>query len=195
MRVGFDLDGVLYDFGDSVKRYLSSIGQEYEFKADADEPHTWNFFEHWGMSAADFVQHCHDGVDAGIIFRGGVRPNAVETVAAVKAMGHEIIVITDRSFGTTPEASEEATYDWWDDNGFPSFDEIHFTPNKVIVPTDIFVEDKLENYDMITKAGTECWLINRAWNMEHGLDYRRRIDHVGDYAEKVAARTLRYAVV
>ena len=49
MRVGFDLDGVLYDFGDSVRRYLRSVGREYGFKDDAPEPHTWNFYEYWHM--------------------------------------------------------------------------------------------------------------------------------------------------
>lgn len=188
MRVGFDLDGVLYDFGDSVKRYLQSIGKNYEFMAGADEPHTWNFFEHWGMDASEFVQLCNDGADAGYIFCGETRPNAVETVKAVKDMGHEIIVITDRKFGSSPEVSELNTINWWAGNGFPEFDEIYFSADKTCVPTDIFVEDKLENYDALTLAGTECWLINRPWNQERGQDYRRRIDHVGEYAEKVAEK-------
>lgn len=189
MRVGFDLDGVLFDFGKSVREYMDSIGLQYGWKDDADEPHTWNFFEYWGMSPTEFVTLCHDGVDAGYIFRNNVRDGAVDSVKAVKDMGHDIIVITDRSFGTRPEHSEIATHEWWEWAGFPEFDEIHFSPNKVIVPTDIFVEDKLQNYDAITLAGTECWLINRPWNTEHGQDYRRRIDHVGEYVEKVALKS------
>jgi len=115
-----------------------------------------------------------------------VRENAVEAVWAVKNAGHEIVVITDRSFGKTPSVSENATLEWWDEYGFPEFDEIHFTPNKVIVPTDIFVEDKLENHDAIRATGTTCYLINRPWNEIVGGDHRARIDDISEYPAKVA---------
>lgn len=184
LNVGFDLDGVLYDFGASVKAYLASIGRPVEFHNNGAEPHTWNFFESWGMSGKEFVQICNDGADAGYIFCGGVRPNAVETVKAVKRLGHKITIITDRSFGAYPGVSEQNTYQWLHQHGIP-YDEIHFTPNKTIVPTDIFIEDKLENYDAITAAGTECWLINRDWNREHGDDDRLRINDVIEYLPKV----------
>ena len=186
MRVGFDLDGVLYDFADSVVRYLDSIGKNYTHLDDADEPHTWSFFEHWGMDSREFAQHCHDGADAGFVFCGGTRPGAVEAVQAVKDMGHEIIVITDRRFGSVPQVSEINTKFWWHNNGFPRYDEIYFTPDKTIVPTDIFVEDKLENYDALTAAGTQCLLINRPWNQVRTGDFRRRIGDISEYPAIVA---------
>lgn len=189
MRVGFDLDGVLYDFGQSVREYMDSIGLNYGWKDDAEEPHTWNFFEYWGMSPKDFVQLCHDGVDAGYIFRNNVRDGAVEAVKAVKDMGHDIVVITDRSFGSKPENSHIATHEWWEWAGFAPFDEIHFSADKTCVPTDIFVEDKLQNYDALTLKGTECWLITRPWNTEHGTDYRRRISSIREYPDKVQEKS------
>lgn len=194
MRVGFDLDGVLFDFGKSVREYMTSIGLEYGFKDDKPEPHTWNFYEYWGMDVKDFVQLCHDGADAGFIFRNNVRPGAVAAVSIVKNAGHEIVVITDRSFGATPSVSEEATRDWWKWAGFPAYDELHFSADKTIVKTDIFVEDKLENYDKLMAAGTECWLINRDWNMEHGPDTRNRIRDVMDYPYRVHAKQSRDAL-
>src|SRR5690349_9418242 len=109
MRVGFDLDGVLYDFGNSVRRYLDSIGRPYGWKGEADEPHHWDFYEYWGMDLEEFKQICHDGVDAGYIFSGDVRPNAVESVERVARLGHEIIIITDRQFGSVPTNSHDAT--------------------------------------------------------------------------------------
>ena len=183
MRVGFDIDGVLYDFADSVVRYLDSIGRAYTHKDDADEPHSWEFYEHWGMDAKTFVQHCHDGADAGYVFCGGTRPNAVEAVQAVKNMGHEIIVITDRQFGSTPSVSHDNTKRWWRENGFPEYDELHFSADKTCAPTDIFVEDKYENYVSLTEAGTICWLINRPWNL-HG-DAQWRIDDISQYPDLV----------
>lgn len=184
MRVGFDLDGVLFDFGNSVRRYLDSIGREYGFKDDAPEPHCWDFFEYWGVTREDFVQICHDGVDAGYIFSGGVRPNAVQAVHKVYAAGHDVVIITDRSFGTTPEASHNATREWLAQHDIP-YDELHFSSDKTIAPTDCFVEDKLENYDALTKAGVKCYLINRPWNQVKGGDYRDRINDISEYPAKV----------
>lgn len=174
---------MLYDFGNSVRRYLDSIGRPYGFLDDADEPHTWNFFEHWKMDAAEFVKICHDGVDAGFIFSGPTRPNAVEAVRAVKDAGHDVIIITDRQFGTTPEASHKATLEWLAEHGFP-YDEIWFSADKTVRPTDIFIEDKLQNYDAVTEVGTPCVLIDRPWNQDPG-DYRFRIKDISEYPDIV----------
>jgi hypothetical protein len=54
----------------------------------------------------------------------------------------------------------------------------------------MFVEDKLENYDALDAAGVEVYLINRKWNFVDGDgDNRRRIRHVGQYADIVQQRT------
>ena len=188
MRVGFDLDGVLYDFGASVRRYMDSIGLNYGWKDDGPEPHTWNFYEYWGMDVKDFVQLCHDGADAGFIFTGDARPGASAAVNIVKRMGHEVVIITDRSFGTSPSVSENHTRLWLAQHFIP-YDELHFSADKTVVKTDIFVEDKLQNYDALEAAGTECWLITRPWNSEHGADNRKRINDVMDYPAKVANKS------
>lgn len=185
MRVGWDLDGVLYDFGGSVRRYLDYIGRPYGFKGGESEPHTWNFFKYWKMDSSEFVQICHDGVDAGFIFQGPTRPGAVEAMRKVKEMGHTNVIITDRQFGSSPEKSHLATRHWLEFHEFP-YDELYFSADKVCVPTDVFVEDKLENYDAITAAGTPCALITRPWNARR--DKRRRIQDISDYPTLV--RTL-----
>jgi len=131
------------------------------------------------MDRAEFSQICHDGVDAGFIFSGPVRPNTVEAFKAVKEMGHTIVIITDRQFGCSPTASHQATRVWLAENGI-EYDELHFSADKLIVPTDCFVEDKLENYDILTAAGTPCVLIDRPWNQD-GNDTRLRINDIGQY--------------
>lgn len=180
MRVGVDLDGCLYSFGDSVYRYLCSIGKGDLWKSGPTPKPFWDFYKDWGWTGEQFVQMCNDGVDAGYIFRGPARPNARNAISEIKEMGHTIIIITDRSFGTTPDASHKATLAWLAEHQIP-FDEIYFSADKTLVPTDIFVEDKLENYDALTAAGTECWLINRAWNFVDGGDARLRIDDIRQF--------------
>lgn len=185
MRVGLDLDGVLFNFGQSVKEYLEATSRGYLWKSGPNPKPYWDWYKDWKWTTPEFLELCHKGADAGYIFRGNVRDNAVAAVWELKAAGHELIIITDRSFGTTPEVSHNATKEWWKEYGFPDYDEIHFSPDKTIVPTDIFVEDKLENYDALTKAGTIAYLINRPWNDAPG-DVRRRIDDIIEFPEKVA---------
>lgn len=184
MRIGFDLDGCLYDFGNSVRRYLDSIGRPYGWKNDGEEPHHWDFYEYWNMSREEFTQICHDGVDAGYIFSGPARPNAVESVQRVAALGHEIIIITDRQFGSDPRNSHAATSEWLAQHGI-EYDELWFSADKTITQTHMFVEDKLENYDKLNLAGVDTYLINRDWNLTVGGDARQRISDIADYAEAV----------
>lgn len=189
LRVGLDLDGCLYDFGNSVRRYLDSVGREYGFKDGADEPHHWDFYEYWGMDREEFTQICHDGVDAGFIFSGPARPHAAGTAHSIKGMGHEIIIITDRQFGSTPRASHEATANWLAKHNI-EYDELWFSADKTIAHTDMFVEDKISNYDALDAAGVEVYLINRPWNLEK--DNRRRIDDIADYGDIVLSHTIQH---
>lgn len=181
LQVGLDLDGVLGDFGYDVNRYLLSIGLPPLYTTD--EPDRWTFFDAH-MSVAEFKKHCDDGVDAGIIFRGPPRPHAVETVQKIFDAGHDLIVITDRKFGSDPRNSELATIAWWEEHGFPPFKEIAFSADKTVIPTDVFVEDKRENYDMLIDNGTPCALINRPWNMPYD-DGRYRIADIADYPQAI----------
>lgn len=188
MRIGFDLDGVLFNFGDSVKRYLESIGQGHIWKSGPTPKPYWDFYKDWGWTGQEFVDMCNAGADAGYIFCGPARRNAAKAVQAVKEMGHTVVIITDRPFGTTPYVSQMNTQKWLAQHKIP-FDEIYFSADKTCVPTDMFVEDKLENYDALDAAGTEVYLINRAWNFVDGGDERRRIRHIMDYEAKVEERT------
>jgi len=190
-RVGFDLDGVLYNFGDSVKRYLDHIGQGHIWKSGPTPTPFWDFYKDWmneetgePWTSAQFVELCNAGADAGFIFTGPAREGAVEAVRRVAELGHEIIIITDRQFGTTPKSSHNNTYEWLEAHGI-EFDELVFSADKTCVPTDMFVEDKLENYDALVAAGTNTFLINRAWNIVDGGDSRMRINDVSQYADFV----------
>jgi len=175
---------VLYNFGDSVKRYLDHIGQGGLWKSgDTPEPY-WDFYKDWGWSSRQFVELCNAGADAGFIFTGPARDNAVESVGRVAKMGHEIIIITDRQFGTTPESSHKNTEEWLLQHNIP-FDELWFSADKTCAPTDVFVEDKLENYDALVANGTRTWLINRAWNQVPEGDARNRINCVSEYADAI----------
>lgn len=185
MIIGYDFDGVGYVFGASVRNYLSSIGVAVPPVTD-EFCKSWDFYEFWGMTRADFDRHCDDGVDAGYIFAPGqglTRPNFFESIMKVKNMGHTVVGITHRYQGS-PGKAEENTYKWLKSHlGF--FDDIIFSSDKTVIKTDMFVEDNLHNYDKLVAAGTNAFLINRPWNMPYE-DNRNRINDVADFTLAVA---------
>jgi hypothetical protein len=181
LRVGKDLDGVQYDFAASVRATLLAEGYPAWKMTD---PQRWEFYLDWGLTTKEFLAVCHRGVDAGIIFRqGGALPGVADAARRIKAAGHEIHVVTDRTFGS-PGASERNTIEWAAEVGC-LYDSIHFSPDKTIVATDVFVEDKLSNYDDLTAAGTMTFLIDRPWNQVPGGDNRRRIASITEFADTI----------
>lgn len=183
MRVGIDLDGVCYDFAESFVRYLRHSGNTHYDIVDG-EPDKWYFYKDWGMTTEEFLQHCHDGADAGIIFRTGFQRDGASTaIAFMKALGHSIHIITDRSFGSTPSVSEHNTESWLKECGIV-YDTLTFSADKTCVQTDVFIEDKLENYDALVGVGVDCYLVNRPWN-QNGGDSRKRVESILEFARVV----------
>lgn len=180
-----DLDGVLFDFAASLRRYLHSVDPDgTDANVPRTEPLNWEFWAEWGMSFQEWLDACHAGVNAGFVFQGDARPLAAESVRVIKNAGHEVHIITDRTFGNTPYESEYATRVWLDEHKIPH-DSLTFSPDKTSVSTDKFVEDKLENYDALVAVGVDAYLINRPWNAappHSGIPKRKRINSVAEFA-------------
>lgn len=171
-RIGIDLDGVCYDFAASLREYC--IQACLRFKHECPDATRWEFYEDWGFSLDEFLIACHRGVEAGVIFtHGDPYPNVREAFDRLRAAGHTIHIITDRSFGREG-ASEAATRGWLDRHGL-RFDSLHFTADKTIVKVDAMVDDKLANYDALDAAGVNVWLHKRPWNKD-GVSRRTVLD-------------------
>lgn len=188
MRVGWDVDGVGFNFGDSVYRALCAEGLGHLWKSGPNPDPYWDFFRDWGWDINQFIELCNRGADAGIIFSGPVREGYAEGIEAVASMGHEIIIATDRSFGTHPGVSEQLTVEWLEQHGI-EYDELIFTRDKTDANCDFFIDDKLENYDALIKAGTKAYLLNRKWNYVPGGDGRLRINTIDEFVDAVAVAT------
>lgn len=181
-------------FGASVRDYLQTIDIHVEEATDEFCTH-WDFFEFWGMTPDDFTKHCDDGTDLGVIFGPGdhlTRPGFFDSIRLTKAMGHEVIVVTHR-FQGKPGSAQRNTEAWLEPIRH-LIDEIHYSKDKTIGNTNLFVEDSKPNYDALTAAGIECYLINRPWNGPYDDD-RSRIGDITDYTAIVAGKTLGYSIV
>lgn len=182
-RIGSDADGCFDCFGDGVYDTLVATGQEHLWKSGPTDHAIWNFYEEWGWNFAQFKELVDWGVDNGYIFTGHWREGGIEALKRIVEMGHELIIITDRSWGTDNN-SQRNTIESFQRAGI-DYDELHFTADKTSVDVDLMVEDRLENYDALIAAGTPTWLINRPWNQVPGGDGRNRIDNMMEYADAV----------
>ncbi len=189
IRTGWDIDGVGFNFGDSCHRYLEHIGLGHLWKSGPTPNPYWDWWRDWGWSLEQFLQFCHDGADAGLIFAGPVRDGYVEAIEAAARLGHEIIIITDRPFGSTPAVSQNLTCEWLAQHGI-EYDELVFSPDKTCVETDMFIDDKIQNYDALVAAGTNAYLLNRPWNQIDGGDTRNRIDSLEQYEDAIRQATV-----
>lgn len=189
MRIGFDLDGVLYDFTDGFKR---SIPHRYRDGA-ADR---WNFFTEWGITLEEFALYCVQGIRNRILYWTGYPlPDAVEAIKALKAQGHTIVIITHRgNFGEGETLAREATEYWLKSHGIP-FDELHLAEDKTSVPTDFMIEDKVENFLALRAAGCQAWLRDQAWNHHHETPYRAMtlwdfVQAIEEFARELAPKPI-----
>lgn len=190
LRVGYDSDGVIDTFGDGLYEAMIARGIGHLWKSGPTKTAIWNFFEEWknpdgsSWTFAQFKELVDWGVDNGYVFSGHWRPHAIESVRRVAELGHQIIIVTDRSWGSHPRNSQRNTIDAYAKAGI-EYDELIFSSDKTVGKTDVFVEDRLDNYDALVGAGTPTWLINRAWNHVPGGDSRNRIGCVCEYADAV----------
>lgn len=184
MRVCFDSDGVLDNFGEGVRETLEARGLGHLWKSGPTNKSYWNFYEDWGWTFPQFKELVDWGVDNGYIFTGHWRDHAIESVRRVAELGHEIIIITDRGFGSDPRNSQRNTIEAFARAGI-EYDELIFSADKTVGNVDIMVEDKLENFDALVAHGVPTYLINRAWNQVDGGDARNRINCVCEYADAV----------
>lgn len=183
MRIGWDLDGVEHAFERGYFDAIHALGLAEKFPCLEVFPDyavtEWNWFYKFGMTLEDFLDVANRGADHGIIFTGYRIGNGRDLMKKLRAAGHTIHIVTDRSFGSTPDVSKKLTTNFLEHYGY-EYDSLTFSRDKTVVPTDYFIDDKLENYDALDKVGTKVYLLNRKWNEQN--DTRRRVDSVEEFA-------------
>lgn len=186
-RVGIDLDGVCYNFENSVRQYL--VDKRGHDAASLPDPIGWNIDEQWGMTRQQFKDHCHKGVNWGIIFGvGAPYPGTVEGFAQLRAAGHSIHIVTARSYGN-PGMSALNTQEWLDDYGL-EFDTITYSHDKTIVNVDVMIDDRAENLIDLRNAGMTAVAMDRPWNRNRtDLDGILRVQSLVEFATLVDTLT------
>lgn len=173
LKVGVDLDGVVYNF--TKKFNECALREGYELGPDD----CWNYFERSGMTREIFEKVMHDSVDdLQLFWRGDMLDDAASHIRALRAAGHSIHIVTHRVSGNI-FTSEQATRYWLTFKEI-EYDSLTFSKDKTVVPVDVFIEDNVDNYDALDAAGVKSYLVNRPYNQQQ--DNRRRVSSFGDFA-------------
>lgn len=181
MRVGWDLDGVVYDFPGAVAAWFN---REHGIPMDKmPTPHQWEIWHGWGMTKADWIAATDAGVRAGFIYGEGLpTPDAVWVSHKLRADGHTQHIVTARANFGGHLAAQRNTEQWTRRVGF-HYDTLDLTSDKTSVAVDVMIEDNLDNYDALDAAGVHVVLIDRPWNHDDGQ--RRRIYRLRQYLHVV----------
>ena len=180
MKIGFDVDGVLYRF---TKAYHLWLNQSRGMSLDPEvEAQTWDWFLEW-ETVEEFLACLDEATDAGFLYWTGeiCEPTIAQNLRDLKAAGHTIHVVTHRFSGKT-SCVQEATRQWFSNQDL-IYDTLEFSGDKTIAKTDVFLEDNLKNYDALDAAGIKSYLVNRPYNLEN--DSRRRVNSVNEFTNLI----------
>lgn len=157
LRIGVDLDGVVYDFVAAFRRHLVSVGHAPD---ELPEPEQWEMWEAWGLSQSTWFEHFAAGIACGEIFGSGdPYPGAVAALSDLHARGHSIHIVTAR--GVHP-AAVGLTSHWLAEHRIP-YSTLTFAADKTVIPCDIFIEDSVDNARAL---GSAAVLMDRPWNRD-----------------------------
>jgi len=155
-RVAVDLDGVVYDWGGTV-RYL--MRQHWGY-ALPPSPH-WNYVEET-VSPAAWRWLWNEGVDLGLFRYGHHLKGSVDGLRALAEIA-DLEVVTHR-----PRAALQDTLRFV--SNLPDvFTGVHFLTNsepKSLVGCDIYLDDAPHVAEDITAAGKHVVLFNQPWNQD-----------------------------
>ena len=161
MRLGIDLDGVVADFNAGWMRLHAD---EFGSELHPEMVTGWNgLHELAGFGDMDAFWQWAQGTDLRpSIFRHlELYPDAAETLAALDAAGHEIVIVTAKPRWAVPD-----TLRWIADHQLPT-SEIHIRYDKHTILCDVYLDDAPTVVEDLVKhrpAALVCRMI-RPWNL------------------------------
>ena len=157
MRIGIDVDGVVYNWDGSARRILKRL-----FGLNISESRTWDHIdERCSKEQYDelWTEHSLDLFTGGSYYEG-----AIDTIQTL-AQKHEVFFIT-----ATPEAARRTRGSnlVLDFNGINGVTFV--TPgsdDKTLLKCDLYLDDKQETVAHYHSTGHRVLLMNRPWNKDY----------------------------
>lgn len=164
--VAFDCDGVLYDFNDAMRDWLTARGWDHELMP---EPHTYSLKDSWGLPDEDLRREMPLAVRAGVLWHTGTSyVDGTDAARALGLAGHHILVNTARSLPGASEEARAATMTWLRATGIHP-DGLHVADpespaSKLDAHWDLLLDDHPVNVRTALDAGRNAALVARRWN-------------------------------
>lgn len=169
MKLGIDVDGVLYKWSKTARYLLREALPNSPYKVAGHPLHTES--THWGY-IEEHVSKAHwrwvwtEGVRLGLFRHGHIIKGAMEGMRALADDGHDLFIITHR-----PKAAVTDTLQWL---AFCDFKlaGVHILTDqqpKSTVKCDVYVDDKPDNVEDLV-ANTDARLValfDAPWNQGH----------------------------
>lgn len=161
MRIGFDIDGVLFPWDETARDALVARfgivrpgpSTEWSYLKKAITPEQWRWL--WSPEGQDWS-----------FGRFDVYPGASEAVLAILKAGHEVHFVTHRD--PRRASAHTAAYLARHFKAHP-WAGVHVlqtgTPKHALMEWDVFVDDKPSTvFEMLTHTGAQVFSPVRAWN-------------------------------
>lgn len=173
--VAVDIDGVLFDFATTVQKHFS----EY-FQTAFPKPTTWEFYEHWNLSAKQFYDTLDLLTDERDLFNDSAPlPKTMVGWQALREQGLRIHIITHRS----PTAYAQ-TIKWLERYRLIP-DTLHFSGQKADIINALAVDecasidDHVFQYNEYRDSGVHGYLYTQPWNDQYA---GRRVNTLPEFA-------------
>lgn len=179
IRIGIDLDGVVYNFLDEFRNYAApKLGLMPQDLPDSDN---WFFSRDWGMTDEEYADMLHFGVTKDDLFsKGEVYPGAVEALKKLQEANFEIVIITARDLDGTTDTIKfvrERTELWLLENKVP-YDELIIDNCKFVHDINVLVDDGIHNVSNFVQTGRPAYVFDRPWNQNFVYDRVMDWDHL-----------------
>jgi len=167
LQIGLDLDGVLYPFVATLRKWM--VDEQGCLGTEQCPPAVkWEFYEDWGLTSTEFAKELRDSINAGFMFiEGEPVPGSLDVINRLSDQGHHLIAVTSRSVKGAEKQVCCATLKWLAHYSIPLEGAV-ISPDKGILPTDLFLDDSPDNYNLLDMgAETMPVLFTQPWNASH----------------------------
>lgn len=158
MRIGVDLDGVVYSYQSAACHLLNTYRG---YNLDWRDWNTWDWI-HQVSTKEDQQWLMSEGITKGLFRYGHIQKNAIEGIGGLREMGHDIVFITHR-----PPAAVQSTLDFLSYARL-SPSAVHILSNeepKKSIECDVYVDDKPQTIaDIVVNTPKHGILYAQRWN-------------------------------
>ena len=160
MRLGVDVDGVLFDFHGAAC-HLLNVHKGYHLRRE--DVQEWDYIPRMvGREDYAWLFKPDGGIEAGLFRFGHIIKSAIEGIHAIRDMGHELVIITHR-----PAVAVQDTLDWLSYCRFKPA-EVRILSDespKTNVAADVYIDDKPETISAVMlNTGAQAIIFDQAWN-------------------------------